>query len=258
MAIATRITTTLNPTITTLALNNAIKTAFSSIGLNHFDEYLSGTTRFLVYEVVYNPGTAFGRVYNRIGITSSLVISQELFTAWNTATKTGTNSSGVVNYITLSSSALITINAFNGGDEYKFVDITQNSSTCTLGVLLPQFKPDWWDTNTYPYGFTCVGTSAITAFRGLTPNPYNNTGYTGIPLNNTILSNDNLITNQPDVIKGICIYSSSNRGIAARTSDDIGACPSLSKTRFTEISLSDGTKYMILKAANGGLCLRTQ
>ncbi|MBW4642922.1 MAG: hypothetical protein KME23_07990 [Goleter apudmare HA4340-LM2] len=258
MVVTSRVISALNPTINTLALNNGIKAAFSSIGLNPFDEYLSGTTRFLVYEHIYESSKTFGRLYNRVGITSSLGTSQELFTSWNTSTKAGANSSGLLNYTTYSATTAINISAFDGGSEYKLLEIVQGNAICTLGTLLPQFKADWWDTNQYPYGFIFQGTTTITALRGGIPNPFSNVNYTGFPLNNALLNLDNTITNQSDVIKGICVYTNTNRGIVSRTSDDIGACNGNSKTRFSEILLSDNTRYMILKLSNGGLCLRTQ
>lgn len=256
MTIATRTDTLVSPTITQVSLFDGIKLAFTNAGFTAtFDDFVSSTDRIVVYAVVLDNTKAFGTTYIRIRVTNTLTINQTLFSTWNATAHTGTNPGTETAYAAIVTNAPLNFLALNGGDEYKFVIVWSSTITITLGFIAPTNKPAWWDLNAWNYCFVPTDitynifhTTALTPF----PNVSNTTS-----LNVPFMSAANLQTNRRDILPGIIFYSNTNRGIAARTSDDLIMVASGGTSRFDIIQIPGDTKqYLLLSNVAGGLAIR--
>lgn len=256
MAIATRTTTTLASDITQTTVVNRLLTAFVSAGYaTTYDDYTTGTDRVLVYEFIYDNSKTFGKVYYKLRVTSSLNFLFQVCSAWNKTTKVATNASAEASFLTLGTTTTITFDALNGGLEYKFVIITQSTTSVVLGILCPDNKPTWWDVNAFPYGFA-FNTNALNGLTGCALNPYSNTNYSGFFGNNG-LSAVNLQTNRRDILTGIILLSNSGRGVAAKTSDDLALAAANGSAKFDRLSFPGSSQeYLIINNVAGGLALR--
>lgn len=260
MAIATRIQSSLPPTITQASLATALLTAFADAGYaTPIDNYTSGTDRFIVYRFDSDSTKTFGSNYLRIRITSALQIAQQISTSWNTSTKAGSNANAESTLVALSASIAIQFNSLNAGAEYKFVVITQGTIGYTLGIICPQNKPSWWDINSWSWGFIFTDTS-MAAFRGSSLSPYNTTNNYPSYLNtNYGMSGINLQTNRRDILTGIILFSNTSAGVAGRTSDDLIIAAANGSGRFDILSHPESTnQYLILNNVTSGLAVRIQ
>ncbi|MCC5626857.1 hypothetical protein LC613_01080 [Nostoc sphaeroides CHAB 2801] len=261
MAIAIRTNTTLTPTITQATLINAIKAAMANAGFpSLYSEFTAGTDICLIYEWIVDSTKNFGKVYIRIRITTGLLIAQQIFSAWNTGTNTGTNGSTEASYGSLSASSTINFVALNGADEYRLVALAQGSTLMPIGVLMPAFRQEFWDLNSWTYGFIFTS-SAMTILRGVIAanNPYANSDFDLLLVGNSRLTNVNNQTNQPDLARGLLMLTQSNQGIAAATSEDFAVGAFLGQTRFTD-AIPPGTTqtYVILQNLAGGVAIKYQ
>lgn len=260
MAVATRIQSSLSPTITQASLVTALLTAFANAGYDSpVDNYTSGTDRFLVYRFDSDSTKVYGSNYLRIRITAALQIAQQISTSWNTSTKAGANANAETTLVTLSASVAVQFNSLNAGTEYKFVVLTQGTIAYTLGVICPANKPSWWDINSWSWGF-CFTDTSMTAFRSSTLNPYNNpNNYTTYLNINSGMIGINLQTNRRDILTGIVIFANSNAGVAGRTSDDLIIAAANGSGRFDILSHPESTnQYLILNNVSSGLAVRIQ
>ncbi|WP_375471093.1 hypothetical protein [uncultured Nostoc sp.] len=256
MAIATRYTTTLSPTITQQSLGDAIKAMAASIGLSLYGDITSGTTRLLVYEITTDASKTFGKCYFRIRVESNLIIGQRLFSSYDLVGATGSNGGTELATSAFSTSSAISINGF-AGSELKLVCLSQGTTLfAPFGVILPSFRPSWWNLNSYPWGFLFSTASANTLSSSLL-SPYGNALYNTF-LNNSNLSNINPISGLPDLIKGMLILSQSNAGVGGATSGDIGFGSFNGQTRYSSLIPQDTTEqYCIINNVAGGLAIRT-
>ncbi|MCC5629083.1 hypothetical protein LC613_13765 [Nostoc sphaeroides CHAB 2801] len=258
MAISTKITTSLVPTITQSLLFAAIKAAMTNAGFaSTYDDYTSGTDLIVVYELVVDGSKTFGKVYLRIRLTTALVVAQQIFTAWNTTAKTGTNGSTEATYTALGAATTITFTAFNS-TEFRLVVLTQGTALIPLGLVVPENKQPFWDLNSWAYGFFFT-TASMAVLRGVisTNNPYANSDFDVSLVGNSRLTNINSQTGQPDLIKGLILLSQSNQGVGASFSEDIGIGAFSTQTRFTD-AIPPGTSqiYAIIQNLAGGIAIR--
>lgn len=253
---ATRTTTTLATGITQATLNSALLTAFTSAGYNApYDNYTTGTDRVLVYEFVYDASKTYGKVYYKLRITSGLSLFYQVCSAWNTATKVATNPSPELNTIVVSTTSAITFDALSEETEYKFVMLTQSTNSIIMGIICPFNKPGWWNVNAFPYGFA-VSNSALNAFAGCTLNPYSNGNYISF-FSTSNLATVNLQTNKRDIITGMILLTASTRGVAGKTSDDIGMGACNGSSRFDVLTFPGTTQeYLVLNPVTGGMVIR--
>jgi hypothetical protein len=256
MAIALRTQTTLASGITQTTVVSALLTAFTNAGYNTpVDNYTSGTDRILVYSFVVDSTKTFGTVYYRVRITSALSVFVQLYTAWNTTTKVGANASGEFNPITLTTTSTISFDALNGSSEYKFVVITQSTTSIILGVIAPANKPTWFDLNTFPYGFM-FSNSSINTLIGCGLNPYSNVSYS-TSLNNSLLALANTQTNARDILTGVMLFSASTRGIGGRTSDDVVSASASGTSKFDVLAVpGSSNQYLVINNVSGGIAFR--
>ncbi|ARV60627.1 hypothetical protein BZZ01_20235 [Nostocales cyanobacterium HT-58-2] len=256
MAIATRTDSTLSANFTQSTFVDALKQAFLNAGFsNPIDDYTGGTDRILVYSQTVDNTKTYGTNYLRIRITSGLVIYQQLLTAWNTSNHSGSNASAeyAYNSNTLNTNSPVSFTSINGGNEYKFVTIS-NSYFWILGLLTPEKRPSWWDLNSFSYGFIPIDYSYNSQWRSSNMNPYGNANYnSNIGAGN--MANANPTTNKRDIITGILLYTQSNYGIGAKTSDDIVVCCANGIARNEVIAVGNN-QYLVLQPITGGLGVR--
>jgi hypothetical protein len=255
MAIATRVETLLLPTWTRDNLFDALKTAFINAGFSaHYDDYVSGTDRYLVYEYVNDAVATYGKTYHAYRVLSNLNNNQAVASSHNLTTKAWTDStSGALAGAANSSQSLI-LNAFNLGSEGRLVCLSQTGYFQILGLLTPANRPSWWNLGAYPYGFFFENPSSL---RGTSRSPFANATYTGF-LGNSALGVTNRNTGKPDIFKTMHLLNGSNEGVACWTSGDIGFGAFSGQTRYAEIIDSEeNTIWTIVNNVAGGLCLRT-
>lgn len=248
---ATRNISAVPATITQSSLINAIKSAFeaNSNFTTIVDDYTSGTDRILVIRFTVDAAKSRGSVFLRIRCTSSLQLAQQIFSSWDANSKTGANGSSESVYTALSSTTQITINSLFSSNEFHFLFLVQSTTIISLGVLAPKEKPDWWNLNTWNYGFYSTDLT-LTTLRGTTLNPYANTDYT-TSLNNARLASANSVTSERDGMPGIFLFTNSNQGIAGKTSDDLAAMANSGATRYQSTS-----GYLIVTTSAGGLGIK--
>lgn len=258
MTIASRTTTMLASNITQATLVSALLTAFSNAGYSApVDNYTSGTDRIIVYRFDSDVSKTFGQNYLRVRITSAFQILHQILTSWNATTKTGNNGSVEVALATIATTSIINFDALNGGNEYKLVVVTQTTTSFILGIICPENKPTWWDINVWPYGFIFLSIN-LNSFRGSTLNPYSNSDYSSF-LNSTAMGLANTQNNRRDVLTGVVILSASNRGVAAKTSDDLAIACASGSSKFDILSFPDSTaQYLVINNVSGGLAFRIQ
>ncbi|BAZ36972.1 hypothetical protein NIES4101_28930 [Calothrix sp. NIES-4101] len=257
MAIATRTDTSLAATISQTTLVNALLTAFANAGFSSpFDNYTSGTDRILVYKVDVDASKTFGSNYLRIRITSALQVLQQIMAGWNTSTKAATNASTEVSMGSLSTSSLIQFVALSGGNEYKFISLTQGTVFMLLGILMPENRPSWWDLNAWTWGFIFTSTTLL-ALRSSSKFPYTVSEYEF--LSSTRMGIANPQTNRRDIFAGNILLTSSNAGGAGKTSDDICLACGNGGSRYDTLSFPGDTKqYLLINNTSAGLAVRIQ
>lgn len=256
MAIATRIDSFVAPTWTQATLFDGIKAAFVNAGFTAtFDDYTSGTDRIVVYAIVLDATKTYGTTYLRIRLTTGFVIGQQLYSTWNTSTKTGLNPSTEITYTALTATTQVNFTALNGASEYRLVLLIQGVNAIALGFVSPANRPAWWDLNAWNYCYIpTANTFAI--FRSTNLNPYSN-AENDSSLNVTRMGIANAQTNRRDLLPGVVFYSQSNQGISGRTSDDLVMLAGSGTTRYDTIQIPNDTKqYLSLNPASGGLAVR--
>jgi hypothetical protein len=93
---------------------------------------------------------------------------------------------------------------------------------------------------------------------GTTLNPYAGNNYS-LMINDTRLSVANAQTGLSDIMTGLIIFSSTNRGIAGKTSEDLGSgCISASSRYNTIPSDTANQNYLIINPVAGGLVIKVQ
>lgn len=256
MAIATRIDSFVAPTWTQATLFDGIKAAFANAGYPApFDDYTSGTDRIVVYAIALDTTKTFGTTYLRIRLTNTFIIGQQLYSTWNTSTKTGLNPSSEITYTALIATTQVSFTALNGAAEYKLVMLTQGTNAIALGFVAPANKPAWWDLNAWNYCYVPTA-NTFAVFRSTNLNPYNSSDNDS-SLNLTRMGTANNQTNRRDLLPGIIFYTQTNQGISGRTSDDLVMLAGSGATRYDTVQIPNDTKqYLLLNPASGGLAVR--
>lgn len=257
MAIASRIDTFITPTITQQILYDGIKAAFANTGFTAlFDEFVTGTDRIAVYAIVLDNTKTYGTTYLRVRVTTTFIVGQQLFSTWNAATDTGTNSSAEITYAALVANVQVNFTALNGATEFKLVMLTQGATAIALGFISPFNRPSWWDLNAWNYCYLAT-TNTFAVFRSTALNPYTN-AENDTSLNVVRMGTANAQSNRRDLLPGIIFYSQSNQGISGRTSDDLVMVAASGTTRYDTIQIPGDTKqYLLLNPSSGGLAVRT-
>lgn len=266
---ATKTESTLNvsmlqPTFTVVQLADAIKAAMTNAGFSAiFDEYTSGTDRFLVYQLVFDTGKTYGTVYLVIKINASFAVTQRLYTSWNKNTRVGDNAGTetTTSGATLVNNAQVEFVGFSRSPEFRIVALFQGTVSIFLGYIRPENKPNWWDENVYPYAFIPVSNSNFTTWYGTALTPYSGGAGTGgrlqAHLNVAQFGTQNPVTGRRDILSNILFYSSANEGIAGRSSADLVQVAATNLLKKDIIQVNPGTEeYYLLNGVAGGLAVR--
>lgn len=259
MAIATiyRSSLSASPSITQTALYDAIKAALIQAGLTFFSEYTASGTRHAILTDTAGSGT-YSTVYYRFSVTSALVITHQLFTAWNTGTNTGSNGSGDVHsttFVTGSDIAIVALNGGNNSTEFSLVALLQGSTFQLLGVLMPENSFDIWTLNRAPKA--CISQTSIGSAWSLAGiNIFSNTNLTADPVGNSLLSAFCTEFNTYAPEKGIKLRTNTGQGCWLWTSSNFAVVPGNSIPRLS-IFTEPGTakNFMMLGTGNGALAV---
>ncbi|MEH2145298.1 hypothetical protein [Nostoc sp.] len=257
MAIATRTITTLSANFTQAQLSAALQTAFTNAGFSSlFDSYTSGTDLILVYAFVADASKACGTTYLRVRISNTFIIYQQVYSAWNPSTHTGTNGSIEVGYSTLVNTTAGVFNSLNGTSESRLVLVTQGATFLPLGVIVPVTMRSSWDLNSWTNGYIFTG-STMLLLRSTLANQYSNTENDIALAGSTRLGTANTIDNQRDVLTGLLLLNQGNTGFCGKTSDDIAVINGSGSTRY-DILTKSGTsqQYLVVNPGSGGIAMR--
>lgn len=144
----------------------------------------------------------------------------------------------------------------------SFVDIGSNSRG-VFGWIKPEFKPSQLDTSIYPWGFI-IGDEFATyqnQFVSVYYTPYTQSGYSGQQIKNVFDSwlHGNFLRepdpqhgNNIDVLAGLVIFKPNDRGIAAKSSNDLGIANVGNLQGFPEIDLGVNGIYQVCDSASSG------
>lgn len=206
----------------------------------------SGTNRYVVYEFVGDSSKAKGRIYLRIrwsvnAVSGAITIVSGLFDTWSVANRTGTN---MGTEITCS----LIVNPMSAVDFYSFshpeikhLVMNQGSSWGYLNFIKPANKitigtTTLFEESLYPYGFISAAGDLSTLYgvvSTLSPSGVDNFYYNDRPGE---LANKNAATNRVQVIPAPRIYGSSNQGVFAQFSTDVGISASNGMVNLTEVN----------------------
>lgn len=258
MVIATRIQTTLQPTITQQNFNAALRDAFINAKWGTFLKAYSSTDNSLrfVHEIVYDSTKIYGKVVIRIRVGTDLILGAFIGTSFDGATNGSSNVSAEFVSTAFNTTKPITFDAIDGGSELKSVIVRQENTLATFTLVMPVNKPAWWDLNIYPYAFLSANNDN-SLFYSSSLNPYSNINFI-TSLNKTTLGTANTITNKRDIELGIGFYSQSNQGIAGRTSDDLVSIAALGTNQFDSVRVAGNPtkEFLILRNIAGGFGCR--
>lgn len=153
MTLATITNYTFTGSTQTVFFNNFNTAMTTGAGFTLLDSFTVATTNLQrVYSFTDNAST-FGTAILRVGFSAATTLQLAGFSAWNTATDTGSNSSTNFTKVLSSLSGSYTFRAINH-PEIRGVWIVQGTSPrCFIGYLRPLYKPTWWDESLYPYFF---------------------------------------------------------------------------------------------------------
>jgi hypothetical protein len=215
---STFIDSTSPSSLTTAILGDSIRAAFANCGYSTpYDDYTASGTRNLVYEQVFDSSKAFGKVYVRITITSTLVVQQTICTAWNTSTKAATLASSASSSVTFSASQAITFRSCILNDA-KLVLMYQGTLSKFLGWMKPATLNEI-DENSFCGA--CQFQSSTTNVLFLTgATPYGSGGSASQLSITTIALTLANHYNKRDLVPGLLITSAAGRGVYGITSTD--------------------------------------
>lgn len=249
--------------ITQTALANAIKNAFSlaGYGSSPFDEYSSGTDRYLIYQLIFDQAKTYGTVYLQIKITSNLGLSQRLYSNWDAVAHTGQNSSTETASVAVNSVAQIDFMGLTKSPEMRLVMVYQGATAICLGYLRPEFKPSWWNENVYPYCMipNTLGLFATWYIPSLTPftGSLTTSGRIQASFTQAQMVSPNPISARRDVIPGVLFFPWSNEGVAGRSSTDLAIVASGNLLRQDVIQVTPGQEeYVLLGGGTGQPAVR--
>jgi hypothetical protein len=253
---ATRTNLVLGSNFTQATLVDALKLGMSNAGFSApIDEYISGSDKVVVYSFVTDSAKTFGTTYLRIRVTTTLSIAAVLYANWNVISHSGSSGSPKAQFSGLVTNNSVNFTALNGGAEFKFLFITQGTTIIPLGIFAPANKPNWWNVDNWTYAFTWAS-SSLNTVTGTAINPYAQSTYS-LLINNSLMINANPQTGTSDVLTGLILLNNSGKGIAGKTSDDLGSACVSGTTRYNTISSDTANhNFLIINPASGGLVIK--
>lgn len=255
MALALYSTVALAAPITITTLGDAIKAALVTAGWGaSFDDYVSGSERFLIYQRYNVAGNASGFIRVRIAATYVRVTPMS---GWNTSTKAGTDMGSEASFSSLSNTNT-TIHVFGGSQEFSGVIVQQGTITNPVFWVAPETSPAWWNRVTACYGFV-PGDSSFVTFFSAANSPFGSSTQWGMQSSSSMLQSLNRVTNRRDSISGALFTCPSGEGVAGRFSAEIGqgACSGLARfDRLVDDSFTPQREHLVLGNSSGGLIVR--
>lgn len=255
MPLASYSVANLQAPITVTNLGDAIKAALVTAGWGAaFDDYVSGSERFLVYQRYSQAGNASGFIRLRIATT---YVRTAPMSGWNTSTKTGTDLGSEGFFSSLTNTNTL-IHVFGGSEEFSGVIIQQGTATSPVIWMAPATAPTWWNRATSCYGFV-PNDVAFTNFATAANSPFSSSTQWAMQSSSSMLSALNRVTNRRDSISNALMSCPSGEGVAGRFSAEIGqgACSGLARfDRLVDDSFTPQREHIVLNNASGGLIVR--
>lgn len=252
--VATRTQTILSPTVTQLALADAIKAAFVALGYSSVDDYISGTDRLLVFSLQQDATKTYGTIFLRCRITTALAVSQTIGVSFNSTTKALTNESSAAAVITFGSTTEINLITYANGSQYRLVTLNQGTGTSTtiLGIFRPTNKPSWWDEGVSPYAFIAFNNNNTNLKDFVCANLPPFTSMTGAGIESSSrMTNPNPITGKRDLLPNLPLYTSTSHGICGNLPEDFALVCGSGSAKLDILEVSSTEKYeFIYSGAN--------
>jgi hypothetical protein len=154
MPAATITQSTVSPTLTPLTVANAIATAMQSAGFTLIDT-VNGASEIRAFKYVVNAGAAKGTAYIQLTINST-DIYYALADNYSVSGHSMTASS--YSQISLQTSSPFNLIAVNH-PELRMVYLSHAGYFGAIGYARPATKYNWWDENSYLYGFLIQATT---------------------------------------------------------------------------------------------------
>lgn len=243
----------INPSITQASLINGLRDALVAAGLpTPLKQFTSGTNQLVVWELVFDATRFYGKAYFSIKVSNTLTVSQSISSGWTDATNTLVNASSDVHLTTFSSSIPIKFQGF-ATPEFVLLSATQGGSIqMMLGYLRLQ-TADAFDDISFPKIFIPI-TADLTSLTCTGLTPYSSSVfYTS--LNNSNMANADSYFQQRSMATGFFLYGSSNTGIIARSSDDLGMGANTGTTRYDTYTPSGLSEQWIVTRSGAGTLL---
>lgn len=257
MTNATITKTSTTGTLTTLLIANYVRDALISVGYTVFDSYTSGSTEVRVMALNLS-GATKGTVYLQVTVGSNGSMSTTLHEAWNTTSRTGTNSLASNGIATSNNTTAIYFYAVNH-PEFKGLVLEQGAMQNVIGILRPKVNPpNWWNENIYPYAFFARYNATPSSSRfSATSTPFGNL-LDHEYLQNSKLQDGNAQNSDARSILPLCILSGGLGGILAAC-DDVIICASNTIRPQDTITVAANEIYTYIwgTALNSGIAIRT-
>lgn len=258
MAIATIAQSTLSGTLTVAGIANALRDLFLGLGFTLFDSYLSGSTEGRVMAYQFS-AAAKGTAYLQILVNSAGTISYQLFDAWNTSTKAGTNGSVSQNIATVTSGNNAITFTTVSHPEWRGAVVEQTTTQGVIALVRPKGSPpSWWNETNVLYAFvTKYNATPANSRLAATNTPF------GIVqdheyLQSSKLQDGNAQNSNARSVLPLCIMSNAVGGIIAACDDVIISASNGVRVLDTyPVSASEIYTYIWGNAQSSGIAIRT-
>lgn len=241
---------TLNPTITQTSLGDAIKNALLTRRGTLVDDYILSGTRQIIVSYTFDATKVFDKLLLQVQISSTLVLQQQVMTAWNTSTKAATNASGFTGAIAINATTECNFFVADVSDECLLVLIRSGSVYFLTGYLRP-LTINNIDTNIYCPGL-CFNGASGKLYLSPANNIYANANYDSINTNRMSIAR---LDGQRDVLASFPIFSQTNRGIFGIVSQNLGLVCSGGLNPWDLVQTSGGN-YRLISTGDCGLSFK--
>lgn len=253
MAIATYATQPLTGTINQESVSDALVTALDSAGWGQpLDDYSDGS-RHLIYSRYAAAGHLSTLIHIRVGTNS---IQASLGTGWDDAAKTMEREGTLIYYNAWTANPGV-FHVLSAGDEFSGAIWQQGTVITPILFFAPEMSAQWWDRALWAWGFIPTDV-ALAGWRPTAASPF--TGWADFRLpDQPYLNAINSVTNRRDSVSGLLLLCPNNEGIAARSSNELGAGVCSGLARFDALiddSFTPAREHLVLNPASGGFIVR--
>jgi hypothetical protein len=222
MPLATSITISPLPaTITQASLLAAIRDGLIASGFPPvLKQYSVGTDMFCVWRLVFNPAKTNGFAFYRLKVTSTLVVTHTVGSAFNDSTNALTGALADFHSTTFSASLPVNFTGIQSS-ELSVCMTTQGTTVQFNGGWLRPEGVTQWDDEGFCKVFLAT-TSTFTNLATITPSPYGTVTSFKTSLNQVEMQDPDTLSGQRSSKAPVEIYGATNTGIVGTTSLELG------------------------------------